>query len=96
MSGRPRKYGGSLAAATDAAGARENPPYFRGRPLMPDLRWPFFEDSHRAFAAEIEVVPERVATEISKRTSLLLLSMGGGCRLPTRKISSRKRMPQTV
>jgi 3-methyl-2-oxobutanoate hydroxymethyltransferase len=34
-----------------------------------------------AFAAEIEVVPERVATEISKRTSLLLISMGagGGC-----------------
>ena len=34
-----------------------------------------------AFAAEIEVVPERVAAEISKRTSILLLSMGagGGC-----------------
>lgn len=34
-----------------------------------------------AFAAEIEVVPARVATEISKRTSMLLLSMGagGGC-----------------
>ena len=34
-----------------------------------------------AFAAEIEVVPERVASEISKRTSLLLWSMGagGGC-----------------
>jgi 3-methyl-2-oxobutanoate hydroxymethyltransferase len=31
-----------------------------------------------AFAAEIEVVPERVATEISKRTSMLLLSMGAG------------------
>lgn len=31
-----------------------------------------------AFAAEIEVVPERVATEISKRTSILLLSMGAG------------------
>jgi len=31
-----------------------------------------------AFAAEIEVVPERVATEISKRTSLILLSMGAG------------------
>jgi len=31
-----------------------------------------------AFAAEIEVVPERVATEISKRTSLVLLSMGAG------------------
>jgi 3-methyl-2-oxobutanoate hydroxymethyltransferase len=31
-----------------------------------------------AFAAEIEVVPARVATEISKRTSLLLLSMGAG------------------
>ena len=31
-----------------------------------------------AFAAEIEVVPERVASEISKRTSLLLLSMGAG------------------
>jgi 3-methyl-2-oxobutanoate hydroxymethyltransferase len=31
-----------------------------------------------AFAAEIEVVPERVATEIAKRTSLVLLSMGAG------------------
>src|SRR6185436_10865971 len=31
-----------------------------------------------AFAAEIEVVPARVATEISKRTSILLLSMGAG------------------
>jgi 3-methyl-2-oxobutanoate hydroxymethyltransferase len=31
-----------------------------------------------AFCAEIEVVPERVATEISKRTSMLLLSMGSG------------------
>jgi 3-methyl-2-oxobutanoate hydroxymethyltransferase len=31
-----------------------------------------------AFCAEIEVVPERVATEISKRTSMLLLSMGAG------------------
>jgi 3-methyl-2-oxobutanoate hydroxymethyltransferase len=31
-----------------------------------------------AFAAEIEVVPERVAAEISKRTSILLMSMGAG------------------
>ncbi len=31
-----------------------------------------------AFAAEIEVVPERVATEIAKHTSLVLLSMGAG------------------
>jgi 3-methyl-2-oxobutanoate hydroxymethyltransferase len=31
-----------------------------------------------AFCAEIEVVPERVATEIAKRTSLVLLSMGAG------------------
>jgi 3-methyl-2-oxobutanoate hydroxymethyltransferase len=31
-----------------------------------------------AFCAEIEVVPERVASEISRRTSLLLLSMGAG------------------
>jgi 3-methyl-2-oxobutanoate hydroxymethyltransferase len=31
-----------------------------------------------AFAAEIEVVPERVAREIAKRTGLLLLSMGAG------------------
>lgn len=31
-----------------------------------------------AFAAEMEVVPDRVAAEIGKRTSLLLLSMGGG------------------
>ncbi len=31
-----------------------------------------------AFAAEIEVVPERVATEIAKRSSMVLLSMGAG------------------
>ncbi len=31
-----------------------------------------------AFAVEMEVVPERVATEISKRTTMLCLSMGGG------------------
>ncbi len=31
-----------------------------------------------AFAAEIEVVPSRVATEIAKRTSVTLLSMGAG------------------
>jgi 3-methyl-2-oxobutanoate hydroxymethyltransferase len=31
-----------------------------------------------AVGAEIEVVPERVATEISKRTSLVMLSMGAG------------------
>jgi 3-methyl-2-oxobutanoate hydroxymethyltransferase len=31
-----------------------------------------------AFSAEIEVVPERVATEIHKRTSIQLLSMGAG------------------
>ena len=31
-----------------------------------------------AFACEIEVVPERVATAICERTSLLLLSMGSG------------------
>jgi 3-methyl-2-oxobutanoate hydroxymethyltransferase len=31
-----------------------------------------------AFGAEIEVVPVEVATEISKRTSLFLLSMGAG------------------
>jgi 3-methyl-2-oxobutanoate hydroxymethyltransferase len=31
-----------------------------------------------AFAAELEVVPDRVAAEISKRTSLLMLSMGSG------------------
>jgi 3-methyl-2-oxobutanoate hydroxymethyltransferase len=31
-----------------------------------------------AFAAEIEVVPAAVATEISKRTSLILISMGAG------------------
>ena len=31
-----------------------------------------------AFAAEVEVVPDRVAAEISKRTSLLMLSMGAG------------------
>lgn len=31
-----------------------------------------------AFAAEFEVIPTRVATEISKRSSLVLLSMGAG------------------
>ena len=31
-----------------------------------------------AFAAELEVVPDRVAAEISKRTSMLMLSMGAG------------------
>lgn len=31
-----------------------------------------------AFAVEMEVVPDRVAAEISKRTSMLVLSMGGG------------------
>lgn len=31
-----------------------------------------------AFAAEMEVVPDRVATEISKRTRMLMLSMGAG------------------
>jgi 3-methyl-2-oxobutanoate hydroxymethyltransferase len=31
-----------------------------------------------AFAAEIEVVPERVASEIARRTDMLLLSMGAG------------------
>ena len=31
-----------------------------------------------AFAVEMEVVPDRVAAEISKRTSLFTLSMGGG------------------
>ena len=31
-----------------------------------------------AFAAEIEVVPEPIATEISRRTSLVMFSMGAG------------------
>lgn len=31
-----------------------------------------------AFAVEMEVVPDRVAAEISRRTSMLVLSMGGG------------------
>jgi 3-methyl-2-oxobutanoate hydroxymethyltransferase len=31
-----------------------------------------------AFAAEIEVVPEAIATEIAQRTSLFLMSMGAG------------------
>lgn len=31
-----------------------------------------------AFAAEIEVVPEDIATEIAKRTKLMLISMGAG------------------
>jgi 3-methyl-2-oxobutanoate hydroxymethyltransferase len=42
-----------------------------------------FEDVRKleaagAIGAEIEVVPARVATEISRRTSLILLSMGAG------------------
>jgi 3-methyl-2-oxobutanoate hydroxymethyltransferase len=35
-------------------------------------------ESAGAFAVEIEVVPEEVATEISRRTSVLLWSMGAG------------------
>ena len=35
-------------------------------------------ESAGAFAAELEVVPDRVAAEISKRTKLLMLSMGAG------------------
>jgi len=35
-------------------------------------------ESAGAFAAEIEVVPERIAAEIAKRTSLVLFSMGAG------------------
>jgi 3-methyl-2-oxobutanoate hydroxymethyltransferase len=35
-------------------------------------------ESAGAFAAEIEVVPERVATAIHQRTDLVLLSMGAG------------------
>ena len=31
-----------------------------------------------AFGAELEVVPDRVAAEISKHTSLIMLSMGAG------------------
>jgi 3-methyl-2-oxobutanoate hydroxymethyltransferase len=31
-----------------------------------------------AFAVEMEVVPDRVAAEISRRTSMLVVSMGGG------------------
>ena len=31
-----------------------------------------------AFAIEMEVVPDRVAAEISKRTTMIVLSMGGG------------------
>ena len=40
-----------------------------------------------AIGAEIEVVPARVAAEISKRTALILLSTGAGA-APTRNISS--------
>ncbi len=35
-------------------------------------------ESAGAFAVEIEVVPHRVASEISKRTSLLTVSLGAG------------------
>ena len=39
-----------------------------------------FEDAG-AFAVEMEVIPDRIATEITKRTSLLTISLGsgGGC-----------------
>ena len=36
------------------------------------------DEAAGAVGAEIEVVPARVAAEISKRTSLILLSMGAG------------------
>ena len=42
-----------------------------------------------AIGAEIEVVPARVATEISKRTKLILLSMGAGAAV-MRSICSQK------
>ena len=47
-----------------------------------------------AFAAEIEVVPARVTAEIAKRTSLLLLSMGGGTggRRPVPVLGRRARL----
>ena len=35
-------------------------------------------ESAGAFGAEIEVVPSEVATEISKRTTLFMVSMGAG------------------
>lgn len=35
-------------------------------------------ESAGAFALEIELVPERIASEIARRTSLILLSMGSG------------------
>ena len=48
-----------------------------------DSAWKIYQHTKEleqagAFAAEIEVVPDRVAAEISKRTSLLMLSMGAG------------------
>jgi 3-methyl-2-oxobutanoate hydroxymethyltransferase len=45
-----------------------------------------------AVGAEIEVVPARVAAEISRRTSLVLLSMGAG--RSGRAISVRRRRPR--
>lgn len=44
------------------------------------LVWQQVKDLENAGAmgAEIEVVPERIATEIAKRTNLILLSMGAG------------------
>lgn len=44
------------------------------------LVWRQVQDLERAgaFAAELEVVPDRVAAEISKRSSLLMFSMGAG------------------
>lgn len=58
--------GGYKAVGTTAAGALQ---------IWRDLQ--LIEDAG-AFAAEIEVVPDRVAAELGKRTSLLLLSMGAG------------------
>jgi 3-methyl-2-oxobutanoate hydroxymethyltransferase len=44
------------------------------------LVWRQVQDLEKAgaFAAELEVVPDRVAAEISKRTGLLMFSMGAG------------------
>ena len=48
-----------------------------------DSAWKIYQDvlaleAAGALGAEIEVVPDRITAEISKRTSLILLSMGAG------------------
>ena len=60
-----------IASALVKAGHRALVVSGGGR-LVPQL------EAAGAIGAELEVVPDRVATEISKRTTLVMLSMGSG------------------